>query len=92
MVIVYSVDNGESLSQAEEILQYLWRSNSMAEKAVIVVGNKTDLVRTRVVNIVGKQPKIYIYIYTGCAITGVKLILRNRIIPASKLTKSGKKN
>ena len=53
MVIVYSVVNGESLREAEEILQYLWRSNSMTEKAVIVVGNKTDLVRTRVVNIVG---------------------------------------
>ncbi len=54
MVIVYSVVSAESFRVAEEILQYLWRSGSSSEKAVILVGNKADLVRTRTVPIVGK--------------------------------------
>ncbi len=53
MVIVYSVVSSESFHVAEEILQYLWRSGSSSEKAVILVGNKADLVRTRTVTIVG---------------------------------------
>ena len=54
MVVVYSVVSADSFREAEEILQYLWRTNSMTEKAVIMVGNKTDLVRARAVNIVGE--------------------------------------
>lgn len=57
MVIVYSVVSAPSLQEAEEILQYLQRTNSINDKAVIVVGNKTDLVRSRVVNIVGELKK-----------------------------------
>ena len=54
LVIVYSVVDTDSFKKAEEILQYLWRTNSATDKAVILVGNKSDLVRTRVVSIVGK--------------------------------------
>jgi Rad/Gem-related GTP binding protein 1 len=54
MVVVYSVVSPITLQEAEETLQYLWKTNTMTEKAVIMVGNKTDLVRTRAVNIVGK--------------------------------------
>jgi hypothetical protein len=54
LVIVYSVVDASSLGTAEEILQYLWRTGSSNDKAVIVVGNKADLVRKRVVPIVGK--------------------------------------
>lgn len=54
MVIVFSVVNSNSVKEAEEILQYLWRTNSVGNKAVILVGNKTDLVRSRCVNIAGK--------------------------------------
>ena len=57
MVIVYSVVSSESFHIAEEILQYLWRTGSSNEKAVILVGNKADLVRTRNVTIVGKEKR-----------------------------------
>jgi Rad/Gem-related GTP binding protein 1 len=55
MVVVYSVVNMESMKVAEETLHYLFESGSCTNKAVILVGNKTDLVRTRVVNIDGMQ-------------------------------------
>ena len=51
MVVVYSVDSLESIKEAEETLRYLWDTGSCMNKAVILVGNKTDLVRTRVVDI-----------------------------------------
>ena len=53
LVIVYSVVDNTSLKVAEDILQYLWRTQSGTNKAVILVGNKSDLVRTRAVPIVG---------------------------------------
>lgn len=62
MVIVYSVVSSESFHVAEEILQYLWRSGSSSEKAVILVGNKADLVRTRTVTIVGER--LFFFIFT----------------------------
>lgn len=55
LVIVYSVVDTDSFQKAEEILQYLWRTGSATDKAVILVGNKSDLVRTRTVSIVGKS-------------------------------------
>ena len=55
MVIVYSVVDVTSLKIAEDILQYLWKTGSATDKATILVGNKSDLVRTRVVPIVGKD-------------------------------------
>lgn len=59
LVIVYSVVSSESFHVAEEILQYLWRSGSTAERAVILVGNKADLVRTRMVTIAGEMELQY---------------------------------
>ena len=53
MVIVYSVVDVMSLKIAEDILQYLWKTGSATDKATILVGNKSDLVRTRIVPIVG---------------------------------------
>ena len=43
-----------SLTTAETILQRLFQSGELVNKVVILVGNKTDLVRTRVVPIHGK--------------------------------------
>lgn len=67
LVIVFSVVDNDSFSKAEEILQYLWRTSSSTDKAVILVGNKSDLVRTRTVSIVGKkidhQIKVKLSIY-----------------------------
>ena len=54
MIIIYSVVDPDSLNSAEEMLQYLWKTGSATTKAVILVGNKSDLVRTRAVSIVGK--------------------------------------
>lgn len=43
-----------SLLLAEETLQFVWKSASVGTKAVILVGNKTDLVRSRVVTTEGE--------------------------------------
>ncbi|XP_031638453.1 uncharacterized protein LOC116350696 isoform X1 [Contarinia nasturtii] len=48
-VIVYSVVQRSSFRQAEEIVKYLWRENVTKEKSVILVGNKADLARSRVI-------------------------------------------
>lgn len=49
-VVVYSVVQRSSFHVAEEILNYLWRENISKEKAVILVGNKADLARSRVIS------------------------------------------
>lgn len=48
-VVVYSVVQRASFRQAEEIVKYLWRENVTKDKAVILVGNKADLARSRVI-------------------------------------------
>lgn len=52
--VVYSTSDRESFQQAEVYLQTLWRSDSIRTKAVILVGNKTDLVRIRAVSSEGE--------------------------------------
>ena len=54
-MIIFSVTDAASLSTAETILQSLCKSGDLGTKVVIVVGNKTDLVRTRTVPIYGKE-------------------------------------
>ena len=49
-MIVYAVDEEESLEQAERILNYLKSMGIITQDAVILVANKTDLVRSRVVS------------------------------------------
>ncbi|RZF42279.1 hypothetical protein LSTR_LSTR003897 [Laodelphax striatellus] len=48
-VVVYSVVNRPSFKNAEEILNYLWRENFTKDKSVILVGNKADLARARLI-------------------------------------------
>lgn len=48
-VVVYSVVAKHSFQFAEETLNYLWRENITKEKSVIVVANKADLARARVI-------------------------------------------
>lgn len=48
-VVVYSVVQRSSFRQAEEIVNYLWRENITRDKAVILVGNKADLARSRLI-------------------------------------------
>jgi hypothetical protein len=54
VVVVLSVTDTGSVKEAEEILQNLWQSGDLNTKAVIMVGNKSDHVRTRQVQIDGK--------------------------------------
>lgn len=58
-VVIYSVADKETMLAAEETLQFLWKSASIGTKAVILVGNKTDLVRSRAVTTDGE----YIYAF-----------------------------
>ena len=54
VLVVFSLTSSASLREAELILQKLWQSGDLNTKVVIVVGNKTDLVRTREVAIDGE--------------------------------------
>ena len=49
MLVVFSLTDPISLVRASHILDKLSSEGDLANKAVILVGNKTDLVRTRVV-------------------------------------------
>lgn len=55
-IIVYSIVQRSSFRVAEEILNYLWRENVTKDKAVIVVGNKADLARSRAITTSGNFP------------------------------------
>ncbi|XP_022244823.1 GTP-binding protein REM 1-like [Limulus polyphemus] len=48
-VVVYSVTNRESFQRAKTILNYIKNLNDEDKKAIILVGNKTDLARLRIV-------------------------------------------
>ena len=52
-MVVFSLTNPASLRVAEQILQEFLQSGELNTKAVIVVGNKTDLVRTREIPVDG---------------------------------------
>ena len=54
VLVVFSLTSSASLWEAELVLQKLWQSGDLNTKVVIVVGNKTDLVRTREVAIDGE--------------------------------------
>ena len=49
-MVVFAVDEEESMEQAERILNYLKSIGTIQQHAVILVANKTDLVRSRVVS------------------------------------------
>jgi len=51
--VVYSTTDRASVRIAEEVLQSLWRSDHVSARAVILVGNKVDLVRSRLVSTEG---------------------------------------
>ncbi|KAH8353925.1 hypothetical protein KR067_003685 [Drosophila pandora] len=48
-VVVFSVVDRGSFRVAEEIINYLWQENYTKDKAVILVGNKADLARARLI-------------------------------------------
>ncbi|KAH8418695.1 hypothetical protein KR222_010951 [Zaprionus bogoriensis] len=49
-VVVFSVVDKGSFRIAEEIINYLWQENYTKDKAVILVGNKADLARARLIS------------------------------------------
>ncbi|XP_073986491.1 uncharacterized protein isoform X2 [Rhodnius prolixus] len=48
--VVYSTADKASFKTAEKALQQLWKNDTVRSKAVILVANKADLVRSRVVS------------------------------------------
>lgn len=52
-LVIYSSSDRSSFSVAERVLQALWTSENIAQKAVILVGNKSDLARSRSVSTEG---------------------------------------
>ena len=50
-----AVDDSFSLVEADTVLDYLSTRDLCKEKAVILVGNKTDLVRSRVISTQGNS-------------------------------------
>ncbi|XP_065366820.1 uncharacterized protein LOC135959719 isoform X2 [Calliphora vicina] len=48
--VIYSASDRSSFSVAEHILQVLWTNQNIAQKAVILVANKADLARSRLVS------------------------------------------
>lgn len=52
--VIYSSADRDSFILAERIIQSLWTSENIAQKAVILVGNKADLARSRMVTTEGK--------------------------------------
>ena len=57
-MVVFAVDEEESLEQAERILNYLKGMGIIQQHAVILVANKTDLVRSRAVNTNSKKRNV----------------------------------
>ncbi|XP_052123993.1 mucin-1-like [Frankliniella occidentalis] len=53
-VVVYSVVERRTFQTAEDILLFLWKSEYMTTRGVVLVGNKADLERKREVSTSGK--------------------------------------
>ena len=58
-VLVYSITDCGSFQFAEGILKYLWQESCTKEKAVILVGNKVDLARSRMLKCEGTPRRLY---------------------------------
>ena len=52
-VVVYSVVDGNSFDMAAEIISYLWRFGFTKKATVLLVANKVDLERSRLVTCEG---------------------------------------
>jgi len=79
-IVVYSVTDKNSFRNAAEILRYLWQEGFTQEKAVILVGNKSDLARARIISIHGKKglihPYILLWVFIQCIMSPLILITR----------------
>ena len=54
-IVVYAVDDETTVDVAEQILSYFKSEDIIPNQAVILVANKTDLVRSRIISSNGKD-------------------------------------
>ena len=54
VIVVYSIIDRASFIEAEKILNYLWQMSYNETKGIILVANKIDLERSRVISHDGK--------------------------------------
>lgn len=54
-LVIYSVADRSTFAKAEEILNYLWRFGFTKRKSLILVGNKVDMERSRVISCEGNK-------------------------------------
>ena len=54
-IVVYAVDDEATVDVAEQILSYFKSEDIISNQAVILVANKTDLVRSRIISSNGKK-------------------------------------
>ena len=54
-IVVYAVDDEATVDVAEQILSYFKSEDIISNQAVILVANKTDLVRSRIISSNGKN-------------------------------------
>lgn len=59
---MYSVVDERSFHVAEQMLLFLWKGEYIHTRGVILVGNKSDLERTRKIQTNGKITKYLYYI------------------------------
>ena len=62
LIIVYSVDDLESFNTACDSLAYLKSQHCSERRAKILVANKIDLQRSRVVSVQGTKKKFYCHV------------------------------
>ena len=86
-MIVFAVDDEDSLDEAEKTLSYLKKEEILQHQAVILVANKTDLVRSRLISTSSKFPLYLIHIYTSVQPPQVKIIPRPMNIWMIKICK-----
>lgn len=54
-IVMYSVVDARSFDMAEQMLLFLWKGEYIHTRGVILVGNKSDLERTRKIQTNGKK-------------------------------------
>ena len=54
VIVAYSIIDRASYHEAEKILNYLWKMSYNETKGIILVANKIDLERSRVISHEGK--------------------------------------
>lgn len=67
--VIYSSADRGSFNLAERVLQGLWTTENIAQKAVILVANKADLARSRTVTSEGEWEEVlqYLEILSTCS-------------------------